>query len=80
MDVLTLSRLDRLSQDVAELREAYESSQRDARYRVTKTQSKEYKLRDTRESITLGTRTSLLLIVQCIKDFGIDITQVVFEI
>lgn len=80
MDITMLTRLDKLNKEIVELREAYQSSQRDARYRVLKTADKEYMLRDTRESITLGTRSSLQMIVNCIKDFGIDITQVVFQI
>lgn len=80
MDITMLKRLDTLNKEIVELREAYQSSQRDARYRVIKTADKEYMLRDTRESITLGTRSSLQMIVNCIKDFGIDITQVVFQI
>ena len=80
MDINMLSRLDTLSKEIVELREAYQSSQRDARYRVIKTADNEYLLRDTRESITLGTRSSLQMIVNCIKAFGIDVTQVIFQI
>lgn len=79
MDIETLNRLERLTDSVKELSRAYESNLRNARYRVVSLKDG-YILRDTHDGTTLGTRTSLEQMIICIKGFGIDTTDVIFQL
>jgi len=79
MDIETLNRLERLTDSIKELSRAYESNLRSARYGVVALKDG-YILRDTHNGTTLGTRTSLAQMVVCIKGFGIDTTDVIFQL